>query len=80
MEYRTQLLNLVDLYRTSSRLSDARISTLIFNHGSRIKQIRSGAGFTIKSFEKAQIWFSEHWPDDLEWPKEIDRPNKPQNK
>ena len=65
---------LASSYCESTGLSLARVSTLIFNHGSRLKNISDGAGLTVASAEKATSWFSDHWPDDLPWPSDIPRP------
>jgi hypothetical protein len=74
MNYRLFLLNLIDRYCTHTGLSDARVSTQIFNHGNRIKQIREGAGFTVASFERALNWFSTNWPTEIDWPTDIPKP------
>ncbi len=68
------LITLSDLYCPSKNLSEARVSTLIFNHGARLKNIRNGSDVTIRSFNLGLQWFSDNWPDDLDWPKDIERP------
>ncbi len=74
MNHRITLILLFDRYCGHVGRSEARISTLIFNHGARISKIRAGADFTTRSFEHALQWFSDHWPADLAWPEDIPRP------
>ena len=74
MNQRIALLLLSESYSEMVGISEARISTLIFNHGARIKRIREGAGLTVASAEKAVKWFSDHWPATLDWPTDIPRP------
>ena len=74
MNHRDTLCTLFDLYCSQRQLSDARVSTLVFNHGARIGRIRAGAGFTVDTYTRAIQWFSDHWPTDLPWPPDIPRP------
>ena len=68
-------LTLVDRYCAHRRLSDARVSTLIFNDGARIATLRAGTGeIGVKRLARAILWLSENWPDGAEWPSEIPRP------
>ena len=74
MTHREVLLTLFKCYCSRVNLSQARVSTLVFNHGGRIDRIRAGRDFTIGSYERALRWFSEHWPEELPWPAGIERP------
>lgn len=70
----TQLLALIDAFCAARGISEARASTLIFNGGARVAQLRSGADIGIRRAEKAKRWISENWPDDVDWPADIERP------
>ena len=70
----SSILHLSDIYCDAKCLSEARISTLIFNQGMRIKRVRNGGGLTVASYNKAIQYFSDHWPLDLDWPYDIPRP------
>ena len=74
MTHREVLLTLFECYCRRAKLSQARVSTLVFNHGGRIARIRAGRDFTIGSYARALRWFSDHWPEGLAWPAGIERP------
>ena len=75
MDHREVLQTLFRCYCWHTKRSEARISTLVFNHGGRIAGIQAGRDFTVGSYERALRWFSAHWPDGLPWPEEIPRPS-----
>jgi hypothetical protein len=68
------LLSLVDEYRRVREVSDARVSTLVFNDGSRIAQLRDGRDIGTRRLDRAIQWFSDHWPEGADWPAVIVRP------
>ena len=74
MNHREILLILFECYCRRVKLSQSRVSTLVFNHGGRIARIRAGRDFTVGSYERALRWFSDHWPEGLIWPAGIERP------
>ena len=74
MTHREVLLTLFECYCRRAKLSEARVSSLVFNHGGRIARIRAGRDFTISSYERAMRWFSNNWPEGLSWPAGIERP------
>ena len=76
MNLRQQLITVTDAYCKATGLSTSRVSTLIFNAGSRIDQIREGKDLYTARFEHAMRWFSDNWPADAAntWPLGIGRP------
>ncbi len=55
--------------------SEATISNRILPKNSRLfSRLRAGLGCTVQTYEKAFRWFSENWPEDLEWPSDVPRP------
>lgn len=74
MNHREVLLTLFECYCRKVKLSQSRVSSLVFNHGGRIARIRAGRDFTVGSYERALRWFSDHWPEGLHWPAGIERP------
>ena len=70
------LISLVDAYRIARQVSDARVSTLVFNDGGRIAQIRNGGDIGARRFERAVQWFSDNWPPNAIWPTKVTRPEK----
>lgn len=67
-------LRLFNLYCAASGRSPSRVSTLVWNHGARYRQIAAGADMRTRTFERCLRWFSDHWPVDLAWPPDIARP------
>ena len=76
MTHREILLTLFECYCRRVKLSQSRVSSLIFNHGGRIARIRAGRDFTVGSYERALRWFSDHWPEGIPWPAGIERPSQ----
>ena len=68
------LLQLVDAYRAARQLSDARVSTLVFNDGSKVKTLREGRDIGVRTAMRAVQWFSDNWPEGAEWPEDVERP------
>ena len=69
-----QFLALVNEYRRARDVSDARVSTLVFNDGSRVAQIRKGGDIGSRRLEQSIQWFSDNWPDSAKWPSCVPRP------
>lgn len=70
----TRLLSLIDAFCVARGISEARASTLIFNGGARVAQIRGGADIGVRRTEAAMLWISENWPEGADWPSDIPRP------
>lgn len=51
------------------------VSTRIFGDGKTFSRLLAGGDVTTGSFEKALAWFSENWPDGVEWPSQVVRPH-----
>ena len=68
------LLNLCDTYIRSKGISASYIGILILNNSKFFSRIEKGGSCTIKTYNKVLQWFSDHWPDGLEWPADCERP------
>ena len=62
------------LYRDATGRSEARISDLACSNPYLFKRLRANKGCTIATYNRVLVWFSEHWPEDLQWPDDIPRP------
>lgn len=71
-----QLVYLADAYGTHRNLSRSTVSTYAANDGKLMDRLAGGAGCTIRRAQNLLRWFSENWPADLEWPRDIPRPAK----
>jgi hypothetical protein len=70
-----QLVTVADLYAGATRRKRARVSTMVFNHGSRLDSYATGVYVpNLRTYENAMQWFSDNWPDIVEWPEGISRP------
>lgn len=74
MTLREQLLELSVRYGEAAKLSASRVSTIIFNDGKTLARVANGGDVTTASFERALVWFSDHWPVDVRWPETVSRP------
>jgi hypothetical protein len=75
MTLKEQLLKVAATYARARELSLARVSTLVFNEGKKIKRIEAGGDIGTERFESAMQWFAENWPDKAPWPAGVVRPN-----
>ncbi len=70
-----QILKLAKLYGDHCGLAPATVSTYAANDGKLFKKLAEGrASCTLKRVERLVQWFSENWPEDLEWPADAPRP------
>lgn len=75
MNLRSQLISVSDAYCAATKLSRARVSTLVLNRGATLEKIAAGeADVNTGTFEKAMLWFSANWPVGAGWPDDVDRP------
>ncbi len=69
-----QLLTIVDAFCEARGISESRASTLIFNGGGRVKQLREGRDIGVLTSWNALVWLSSNWPEGADWPSDIPRP------
>lgn len=71
-----QLIAVATTFHEARKLSLSRVSGLVFQDGNKLKHIVNGkADLTTTRFENAMLWFSQNWPDGLEWPANISKPS-----
>lgn len=69
-----QMLRLIDVFAAARGISTSRVTTIVFNSGAMYQRLSAGADITVGRIERAMQWFSDNWPDDLDWPDGIARP------
>lgn len=74
MQYRQQLILLIETYARARGVSPSRVSTVALNAGHTYQSLIDGKDITIGRFERGMVWFSTNWPEGVEWPAGIDRP------
>lgn len=70
----SSLLTLVETYCAARGIAEATLSKRVFSDGKRIAGIRAGSDIGVRRHAEAVQWFSDHWPDGLTWPEDVDRP------
>lgn len=74
MNMREQILLVADVYAAHRGIGRKRVSTIVMNRGSKLDEIANGGDLTTGIFERAMSWFSDNWPDGLDWPEGVGRP------
>ncbi len=74
MDLRQNLIGLFERYSAAMGVSESRVSTIVLSGGHRIARIRGGGSFTVATYDRVLRWFSDHWPEGVEWPGEVERP------
>ena len=74
MTMSNDLIQLVERYTAAKSLSESHVAKMAYNSGTFFARVRGGGGFTNHTYERVLRWFSEHWPEDVEWPNDIERP------
>jgi hypothetical protein len=74
MHTEADLVLLADLYASANGLAEATVSSRVFDDSKRLAAIRSGKGITLRRFNDALRWFSNNWPESVDWPTGVTRP------
>jgi len=69
-----QLVTLADLYAAAHKINRSTVSSRVFDDARKMDAMAEGADITLRRFNQALDWFSENWPDGVQWPKHILRP------
>lgn len=71
-----KLLTLCSEYCERRKIVFPTLSTLIFNCSRTLTSLENGGTVTVRNYERAVGWLSDHWPEDKPWPDFIERPTK----
>ena len=69
------LVALAEIYAAHRGLKLSTVSTYAATDGKFFPELKRGAGCTLRRAARVLDWFSANWPDDLEWPRAIPRPD-----
>jgi hypothetical protein len=61
-------------FALASRLKASTIWARAVGDARFMDRVESGAGFTVKTYDNALLWFSANWPDNAVWPATVARP------
>jgi hypothetical protein len=70
------LVRLAEAYAEHLSLTLSTVSTYARSDGKFFGRLKGGSGCTVKTATTVAQWFSDNWPDDLAWPRDIARPAK----
>lgn len=70
------LVRLAEAYAEHLQLTLSTVSTYARSDGKFFGRLKAGAGCTLKTASTVVQWFSDNWPEDLAWPKDIARPSR----
>lgn len=70
----TNILRLLELAAPAFGRTEWGAMQLITGKPNLIEKIRSGAGFTVDTYDEVIQRFSNYWPAGLPWPADIERP------
>lgn len=68
------LLTLSDDYARFTKVGEKTVSSRVFGDGKKMGALRRGADITVSRYNLALQWFSNNWPDGVEWPAAVNRP------
>lgn len=68
------LVEMAIIYAKHTSLALSTVSTYAANDGKYFLRLSQGAGCTLRTADKLLHWFSDNWPEDLEWPADVPRP------
>lgn len=71
MDWRNEIISLVEAYCAATGLSESRVATLAANGGMFFTRIREGGGCNIDNLLKVKGWFVDNWPEGHLWPEGI---------
>lgn len=74
MDYREQLISLVESMGKARGLSEARIANLAGCDSRFFVRMREGGGCRVDTMTRVVQFFSDNWPKDTRWPDCIKRP------
>ncbi len=72
------ITQLAQRYADHRQIALSTVGRLAMGHGHFFLRLEEGR-VTIRRAERALQWFSAHWPEGLEWPADIPRPDPSEN-
>jgi hypothetical protein len=68
------LIDLAEVYARSEAVEEKTVSNRVFGDSKKLTAMRSGGDITVGRFNAAVRWFSANWPEGVDWPNGIPRP------
>lgn len=74
MDWRRDLIELVEAYCAATGKSESRVGSLIGGTGVFYRRLRGGGDCSATVYQRAIQWFADHWPPEAPWPHTVARP------
>lgn len=71
---RLNIMAVIAAYCDHTGLKRTALSGLLTNDNTFIGRVDKGAGFTVSIYDRVMGSLSALWPDDLDWPEDVPRP------
>jgi len=68
------LVTLAETFAAHRGLTLSTVSTYAATDGKFFPELKKGSGCTLRRAARVLAWFSDNWPPDLEWPRNVPRP------
>ena len=68
------LLIVAKAYGEAEGVRPETVSSRVFNDGKKLTHLRNGGKIWTDRFEAAMLWFSDNWPEGVDWPNGVLRP------
>jgi hypothetical protein len=74
MTQRSALITLAETLAAHQGVTHFAISMRALGKGDFFKKLIAGGDCRTATAARVVTWFADHWPRDLEWPRDIPRP------
>lgn len=68
------LVTLADTYGRHAEIEEKTVSSRVFADSKKLSALRTGSDITVGRFNAAMQWFSDNWPEAVDWPEGVVRP------
>ena len=76
MDQRIALITLADLLAAHQCVTHFAVSMRALGKGDFFKKLKDGGDCRTATASRVMSFFSDNWPADLAWPRDIPRPSK----
>lgn len=73
-DLKTHLLVTAAIYCSAIGVADSTLGRIVAADGRFFDRLRDGKTFTAKKYDEVMGWFSQNWPNNVDWPQDVPRP------
>jgi hypothetical protein len=78
-ELKAHMVKVGTRFSVATGLASSTVGMRVARDGRFFDRLTDGRGFTVKTYDNVLQWFSDHWPDNAEWPRDVPRPEPHRN-